>query len=214
MVAIRTQVRRRSATTVTFRRVARLLFVMAVIVIFLGIVSFLLLAFAILHQARQDEAAPADAIVVLGAAQWNGRPSTDLQARLDHAYDLYQEGLAPLIVLTGGTGPGDTYSESEVGKSYLEQRGVPASAMRTVGGISTWQNLQEARSADLRDNERVIFVSDPFHMFRVKHMAQDLGLVALTSPTRTSPIRPNTPLEYRYVARECFAYVAYLFIQR
>ncbi|MGA7671638.1 MAG: YdcF family protein [Nitrolancea sp.] len=175
--------------------------------------SLSLLAFAIIHQARMDERAPADVIVVLGTAQWNGRPSPDLQARLDHAYDLYHDGYAPMIVLTGGMGKGDVYSESEVSKEYLQERGVPTSAMRTVGGLTSWQNLQEARQSLLRDNERVLLVSDPFHMFRVKRMAQDLGLIALTSPTQTSPIRPNTPLEYKYVARECAAYLAYLFVQ-
>ncbi len=119
-----------------------------------------------------------------------------------------------MIVLTGGTGKGDVYSESEVSKEYLQQRGVPISAMRTVGGLTSWQNLQEARQEELRDNERVLLVSDPFHMFRVKHMAEDLGLIALTSPTQTSPIRQNSLLEYKYVARECAAYVAYLFVQR
>jgi uncharacterized SAM-binding protein YcdF (DUF218 family) len=187
---------------------------MWVILLFVAGVALGLLVVAILHQARVDERAPADAIVVLGAAQWNGRPSTDLKARLDHAYDLYHDGYAPMIVLTGGTGPGDIYSESSVSRDYLASRGVPENAMRMVGGLSTWQNLQEARSSELREDERVLLVSDPFHMFRVKRMAQDLGLVALTSPTNTSPIRPNSSLEYRYVARETLAYLAYLFVQR
>ncbi len=191
-----------------------MIIIMITVGLFLAVVSFALLVFAILHEARMDERTPVDAIVVLGTAQWNGRPSPDLQARLDHAYDLYHDGYAPMIVLTGGTGKGDIYSESEVSKEYLQQRGVPASAMRTVGGLTSWQNLQDARQEQLRNNERILLVSDPFHMFRVKHMAQDLGLIAFTSPTQTSPIRPNTMLEYKYVARECAAYVAYLFVQR
>ena len=213
-MAIRTISRRSGATTLTFRRIARLILIMVVVLMCLSLVSLAILVFAIMHQARLDERAPSDAIVVLGTAQWNGRPSPDLQARLDHAYDLYHDGYAPMIVLTGGTGRGDAYSESGVSKTYLEARGVPESALRTVGGLTSWQNLQEARATELRDNERVLLVSDPFHMFRVKHMAEDLGLIALTSPTQTSPIRPNTLLEYRYVARECAAYVAYLFVQR
>lgn len=187
---------------------------MVVVLACLVIVCLAILVYAIMHQARLDERAPADVIVVLGTAQWNGRPSPDLKARLDHAYDLYHDGYAPMIVLTGGTGVGDVYSESKVSKTYLEGLGVPTSALRTVGGLTTWQNLQEARATQLRANERVLLVSDPFHMFRVKRMAQDLGLIALTSPTQTSPIRPNTPLEYRYVARECAAYLVYLFVQR
>jgi vancomycin permeability regulator SanA len=164
-VAIRTISRRRSATTLTFRRVLRLIIVMVLVLTCVAIVSLAILVFAIVHQARVDERAPADVILVLGTAQWNGRPSPDLQARLDHAYDLYHDGYAPMILLTGGTGRGDIYSESEVSKSYLEQRGVPTSAMRTVGGLTTWQNLQEARASDLRDNERVLLVSDPFTCF-------------------------------------------------
>ena len=187
---------------------------MAFTLVLLGILSLVILALTILHQARKDEATPADAIVVLGAAQWNGSPSTILKARLDHAYDLYVNGYAPMIVLTGGTGVGDTYSESEVGKTYLQHRGVPESAMRTVEGLTSLQSLQDAKTTDLRDGERVILVSDPFHMFRVKHMSEDLGLIAYASPTLTSPIRPNTPTEYRYVVREVGAYLAYLFLKR
>lgn len=213
-MAIRTLSRGRGKSSITFRRVAKLVIIMLVVLSGVAIVCLAILVFAILHQARLDERAPADVILVLGAAQWDGQPSPDLQARLDHAYDLYHDGYAPMIVLTGGTGRGDTFSESAVSKAYLEQRGVPASAMRTVGGLTTWQNLQAAREAELREGERVLLVSDPFHMFRVKRMAQDLGLVTLTSPTRTSPIRPNTLLEYRYVARECAAYIVYLFVQR
>jgi uncharacterized SAM-binding protein YcdF (DUF218 family) len=198
----------------TLKRAIRIMIIMAFTLVLLGMLSLVILALTILHQARKDEATPSDAIVVLGAAQWNGSPSTILKARLDHAFDLYASGYAPMIVLTGGTGPGDTYSESEVSKTYLQKRGVPASAMRTVGGLTSWQSLQEARISDLRDGEHVILVSDPFHMFRVKHMSEDLGLVAYTSPTKTSPIRPNTPTEYRYVAREVGAYLAYLFLKR
>lgn len=198
----------------TLKRASRIVIIMLFTLILLGMLSLIILALAILHQARKDEAQPADAIVVLGAAQWNGSPSAILRARLDHAYDLYAAGYAPMIVLTGGTGPGDSYSESDVSKTYLQKRGVPTSAMRTVGGLTSWQSLQEARASELRDGEHVILVSDPFHMFRVKHMSEDLGLVAYTSPTKTSPIRPNTPTEYRYVARETGAYLAYLFLKR
>lgn len=206
--------RRKVDRYATLKRASRIVIIMAFTLILLGMLSLVILALAILNQARKDEARPADAIVVLGAAQWGGNPSTILRARLDHAYDLYVAGDAPMIVLTGGTGPGDVYSESDVSKAYLLKRGVPTSAMRTVGGLTTWQSLQEARASELRDGEHVLLVSDPFHMFRVKHMSEDLGLVAYTSPTRTSPIRPNTPTEYRYVVREVGAYLAYLFLKR
>ena len=206
--------RRKIDRYATLKRASRIVIIMTFTLVLLGMLSLVILALTIINQARKDEARPADAIVVLGAARWNGSPSTILQARLDHAYDLYVSGYAPMIVLTGGMGPGDVYSESAVSEAYLQKRGVPASAMRTVGGLTSWQSLQEARASDLRDREHVILVSDPFHMFRVKHMSEDLGLVAYTSPTHTSPIRPNTPTEYRYVAREVGAYLAYLFLKR
>ncbi|HEX3721985.1 MAG TPA: YdcF family protein [Nitrolancea sp.] len=212
----RSLTRRRKSTRdyTALKRATRIVVIMAFTVVVLGVLSLLILALAILHQARKDEATPADAIVVLGAAQWNGSPSTILQARLDHAYDLYVKGYAPMIVLTGGMGVGDIYSESGVSEAYLQKRGVPENAMRTVGGRTSLQSLQEAKAEYLKNGEHIILVSDPFHMFRVKHMSEDMGLVAYTSPTLTSPIRPNTPTEYRYVAREVGAYLAYLFLKR
>ena len=173
------------------------------------------LYFAIEHTARQDRAAPADAIVVLGAAQWDGQPTPDLQARLDHAYDLYRAGYAPLIVLTGGAAPGDRYSEAEAGQMYLRGRGVPAGAMELVGGRDTIESLREAKAVLAKDDKaRILTVSDGFHLFRVDHMASDLGLQPLPSPTQTSPIRPGSSEEQRYIVREVFAYLAYLFLQR
>ncbi|HET7035537.1 MAG TPA: YdcF family protein [Thermomicrobiaceae bacterium] len=170
---------------------------------------------AVMHAARQDQTAPADAIVVLGAAQWDGQPTPDLQARLDHAADLYRAGKAPLIVLTGGAAPGDRYSESEAGQMYLRGRGIPAGAMELVGGRSTIESLRETQQLLAKDGKtRTLMVSDPFHMFRVDQMARDLGLQPLSSPTQTSPIRPGSATEQRYVVREVFAYLAYLFLQR
>ncbi|MBX6341001.1 MAG: YdcF family protein [Thermomicrobiaceae bacterium] len=175
-----------------------------------------LLALAIYWDARHDETAPADAIIVLGTAQWNGRPSTTLRARLDHALELYRQGYAPLIVLTGGVGTGDTYSEAEVGRDYLREQGVPDTALLAVpAGRTSYQSLAEARNAlAARAMRRVLLVSDPFHMFRVKRMASDLGLSPLASPTQTSPIRKGSELEYRYMARELAAYLAYIFVRQ
>ncbi|MBA2247816.1 MAG: YdcF family protein, partial [Chloroflexia bacterium] len=103
----------------------------------------LLIAGAVYWQARTDEAGPADAIVVLGAAQYNGRPSPVLSARLDHALALYDRDLAPLIILTGGRAEGDAYSEAEAGRLYLEERGVPSSAMAVENeGRDTFTSMQ------------------------------------------------------------------------
>jgi uncharacterized SAM-binding protein YcdF (DUF218 family) len=167
----------------------------------------------VVNQARQDEAAPAQAIIVLGTAQWDGRPSTTFRARLDHAHSLYQQGLADLIVLTGGIAPRDIYSEADVGADYLRGLGVPNEHLLSIPvGLNSHESL-EAAATQLLDRERnqVILVSDAFHMFRVKQIASDLGLDPLGSPTTTSPIRPGSPAEQQYVVREVFAYVNYLF---
>jgi uncharacterized SAM-binding protein YcdF (DUF218 family) len=178
-------------------------------------VAFGMLGFAIVNQARQDEAGPADAIVVLGTAQWAGRPSTTFRARLDHAFDLYHAGYAQVVVLTGGIAPGDQVSEAEVGAIYLRSRGIDDAALITVPvGMNSHESLV-ATAEPLRERgaQNLILVSDAFHMFRVKRIASDLGFNAMASPTSTSPIRPGSPLEQRYVIRETFAYLNYLFVE-
>jgi uncharacterized SAM-binding protein YcdF (DUF218 family) len=193
-------------------RVAALAAVAAVI--FAGI-AIAMLGLAIFGEARNDETAPADAIVVLGTAQWDGRPSTTFQARLDHALELYRTGYAPIVVLTGGFATGDRYSEAGVGRAYLRDRGVPDNALETVPeGRTSAESLSAARDLLVsRSSRTVLLVSDPFHMFRLKRMSSDLGLDPLASPTWTSPIRPDSPLEYRYMARELVAYIAYAFVK-
>ena len=179
-----------------------------------GVLSIVLLALAIFAQSRHDETAPADAIVVLGTAQWDGRPSTTFQARLDHALDLYRDGYAPMVVLTGGVAVGDRYSEADVGRNYLRDRGVPDDTMISASeGQTSVESLRTAHGLlASRSVHTVLLVSDPFHMFRVKRMAEDLGLKPLASPTWTSPIRPDSELEYRYMGRELVAYLAYVFL--
>ncbi len=179
-----------------------------------GILSLSMLALAIFAQARHDETTPADAIVVLGTAQWDGRPSTTFQARLDHALDLYRSGYAPVVVLTGGVAEGDQYSEADVGRNYLREQGVPDNALISAPeGQTSVESLRAAYELMVgRSIQTVLLVSDPFHMFRVKRMAEDLGLKPLASPTWTSPIRPDSQLEYRYMGRELVAYLAYVFL--
>ncbi len=178
-----------------------------------GILALGALGFAVVNQARQDEAGPADAIIVLGTAQWDGRPSTTFRARLDHAHSLYQNGYSDLIVLTGGIAEGDIYSEAEVGLNYLNNLGVPQEHLLSVPiGLNSRESLEAASTQLLeRGRERVILVSDPFHMFRVKQIASNEGLDPMGSPTTTSPIRPGSPAEQHYVVREVFAYLNYLF---
>ena len=170
----------------------------------------------IVVQGQRDDARDSGAAVVLGAAQWNGDPSPVLQARLDHALDLYHRGVVKRIILTGGVGLGDRFSEAAVGKQYLLDRQLsPEVLLLDERSTTTWENMQNA--ADLaRANgiDTVLLVSDPFHMLRSLKMARDLGLSAYGSPTRTSPISWNRVAEARYVVREIWAYLVYLFARQ
>jgi uncharacterized SAM-binding protein YcdF (DUF218 family) len=175
--------------------------------ILLAVVSIYTVALVmVLVVSQQDQRRPVDAIVVLGAAQYNGRPSPVLRARLDHAFRLYNEGYAPRIVVTGGVGRGDTTSEAIVGRHYLLARDVePADVVVQPQGRSTQASMTAV--ADWLEAEglhSVILVSDPFHMFRLRLEARRTNLEAYTSPTESSPISDNPVLEFRYLAAEGF----------
>lgn len=154
--------------------------------------------------AGRDEITSADAIIVMGTAQYNGRPSPVFRARLDHAVALYHAGVAPLLITTGGYGHNDFLSEASVGRSYAVARGVPEHAVLSEEyGSSSWESLQNvATLAQHYDVQRVVLVSDPFHMLRLELMAETLGLESLSSPTRTSPISRRPAAEFFYVLRE------------
>lgn len=140
---------------------------------------------AVLWHATRDRAESADAIVVLGAAQYRGRPSPVLRSRLDHAVGLYARGLAPRLVLTGGTAEGDTASEALVSRTYVLQAGVPDSVLLLENeGRTTSQSFRRvAQLLRAHDAERVIVVSDPFHVLRASIVARRHGLRVSTSPT-------------------------------
>jgi uncharacterized SAM-binding protein YcdF (DUF218 family) len=140
--------------------------------------------------ARHDHARKSDAIIVLGAAQYDGRPSPVFKARLDHAADLYREGIAPLIVVTGGKQVGDRFTEATSGANYLHGKGIPdAAILRETTGRSSWESLAaSARVLEELGQQRVVLVSDPFHALRTEAIADELGLDAVTSPTGSSPI--------------------------
>ena len=155
--------------------------------------------------ARDDQARPAQAIVVFGTAQYNGVPSPVLAARLDHAIELYEQDLAPVIVVTGGNQPGDQFTEATASANYLIKRGVPdEDVLREVSGTTSWQSLAAAANfLDDRSITEVLLVSDPFHSLRIRAMADELGLDGHSSPTKTSPIKGMT--EARYMVREAVA---------
>jgi len=142
------------------------------------------------YASHQDDARRAEAIVVLGAAQFNGKPSKVLAARLDHAADLYKRGLAPLIVVTGGKQPGDNFTEAEASANYLAQHGVPGGAIEreTTSSNSYDELAATARFLHERGINDVVLVSDPFHAYRINAIAHDVGLNAHVSPTPTSPV--------------------------
>ncbi len=181
-------------------------------VLIIGILLAPLLVFAAIYrQARTDEAHPADAIVVLGAAQFNGVPSQVFQARLDTAFDLYQQGYAPTIVVTGGRLPGDQYTEAEAGKIYLVDRGVPADAIlmenvshNTSASFEGVKSILKPRGA-----ESLLLVSDGFHLYRSKMLAENAGFDAFGYAAKESPIRQGSGTEFRYLIRETFGVLAW-----
>ena len=157
-----------------------------------------------------------DAIVVLGAAQYNGRPSGALAARLDHAIELYKEGEGPYLITTGGKLPGDNYTEAQTGFNYATKRGVPASAILMENtGSTTLESLRNVRAIfDAHGFRTALFVSDRSHMLRVLRLAQDLGIEAWSSPTDTSPDDIDESLVYKSMLHEMGGLGLYLFVDQ
>ena len=179
----------------------------------LVVAAWLVVVAGVVLMARHDAAAPADAIVVLGAAQYNGRPSPVFRARLDHAAELFRRGLAKHLLVTGGVGAGDTVSEAVAGRRYLVGGGTDSAAIVAVAaGRTTEASLRAAADWIRRHGgRRVILVSDGFHMLRLCLMALRLRLVPLGSPAKLSPIASNRRLEIDYVLAESFkAPIAFL----
>ncbi len=190
--------------------VRRMLTVVVIALFALWVIS----ATAVLIWASRDEARPAQAIVVLGAAQYAGKPSPVLRARLDHALDLWNRHLAALLILTGGTGAGDTTSEAAVGRTYARKHGVPDSAILVENeGRTTSESMRAvAGMLEVRGLQTALLVSDPFHMLRLRILARRFGFTPYTSPTQTSPISPNREARWKYIFSESLkAPLAFLF---
>lgn len=174
-----------------------------------AVLIYLVVTFVQVWRASgRDEARKVQAIVVLGAAQYNGRPSPVLRARLEHAADLYRRGLAAHVVVTGGKRSGDRITEATASANYLTRQGVPGDdILREVEGRSSWQQL--AAAANLlkrRGITRVLLVSDGFHAARIAAIADELGLEGYTSPAPGSPIHGAAKLPY--MGRETLAVAA------
>jgi uncharacterized SAM-binding protein YcdF (DUF218 family) len=161
-------------------------------------------ATAVVVSGARDGARPADAIVVMGAAQYAGRPSPVLKARLDHAMLLWKRGLAKWLIVTGGRGSGDTTSEAAVGRRYAIRQGVPDSAILLEDRGRTTDASVAAVAGIMADRHlrQAILVSDPFHMLRLRIIARQYGLNCVTSPTRTSPISASRSEALGYVMSE------------
>ena len=161
---------------------------------------------AVAVHAARDQATGADAIVVLGAAQYNGRPSPVFRARLDHAATLYQRGFAPVVLVTGDVGPRDSLNEANVGRDYLVRLGLPGEAVLPLaGGHDTYTSLEQVRRwFQGKDSRRVLLVSDGFHMLRLRIIAERLDLTPYTSPAPGSPIHANVRRNTGYLFAEGF----------
>ena len=140
---------------------------------------------------RTDQARSVDAIVVLGVAQYDGKPSPQLRARLEHALALWVDGRAPRIITTGGNQPGDRFTEAEASANFLIDGAVPPEVIIQENvGSTTRESLMGVRDiVNDRGINSILIVTDPYHSLRARLIAQDLGLVAYVSPTRTSPLQ-------------------------
>lgn len=170
----------------------------------LGTATFIGLFVWVWRVSRDDTPKPADAIVVLGAAHYNGRPSPVLKARVDHALELYRAGMAPVIVVTGGTHPGDSESEARVQRRYLAGAGVPESVVVELPqGQSTEASMDALREWSQGGGiASVLLVSDGFHLARLRLEAARRGLAASTSPAPDSPISRGSAAELGYFIKE------------
>jgi len=194
-------------------RMVRRLILLAVLT---ALVLWAISASAVLMWSERDEARPAQAIVVLGAAQYVGRPSPVLRARLDHALDLWRRQLASLLILTGGTGSGDTTSEAAVGRNYARKHGVPDTAILIESeGRTTSESMRAvAGMLEARGLQTALLVSDPFHMLRLRILARRFGFTPYTSPTQTSPISPNREQRWKYIFSESLKAPMAFFFER
>jgi uncharacterized SAM-binding protein YcdF (DUF218 family) len=140
--------------------------------------------------SRQDDPHPADAILVFGTAANYLTPAPDLAARLDRALQLYNDGLAPVVAVTGGKLPRDRYTEAQISATWLEARGVPRARIVEGSGADTWQNVQTVAPALHRLGvSSVLTVTDPFHEYRAMAITSDFGFSPSPTPSLRSPIR-------------------------
>jgi uncharacterized SAM-binding protein YcdF (DUF218 family) len=168
-------------------------------------------ALAIWWTARQDARPVSDAIVVLGSAQYNGVPSSIFEARLEHALNLYRDGVAPVVVTVGGKRDGDAFTEADSGRDYLAGAGIPAKSLLAVPeGDNTLDSMRAAAGVFTEHGwSSAVLVTDPWHAMRAERMAEDAGIDATSSPTRQGPAVQTRLTQFRYILRETAAYLVY-----
>lgn len=181
------------------------------LVVALALLIFLGTCFLVWKVARDDSRPRSDAIVVLGASQYNGRPSEIFAARLQHARTLYLGKVAPRVVTVGGKLPADRYTEAAAGANWLAAHGVPRSAIAAVPtGGNTLDSLRAVDALFSRNSwHTAVIVTDPWHELRSRRMASDLGIQVATSPARTGPAVHTRATQFRYVLREAAGYLYY-----
>ncbi|MFD5177279.1 YdcF family protein [Nocardia sp. NPDC058379] len=179
--------------------------------VLMGVVLVAGTAFRVWQVARIDDYTKADAIVVLGAAQYSGTPSSVFEARLYQAWRLYEVGVAPRVITVGGKQEGDLYTEAASGKRYLEDKGVPSEDILAVEtGSDTLRSVEAVSTAmTARGMSSAVLVSDPWHSLRTRTMARDAGLDAWTAPTRTGPAVYTRESQFHGIARETGALLWY-----
>ena len=178
------------------------------IAVLIGIFLWVLLIFNIYQNSHENDNKKVDAIVVLGASQWNGRPSPALKARLDHAYKLHKKGIAEYIILTGGTAEGDIISESRVGKNYLSKKGIPENKILIEDkGKKTKESLRNITEIlDENNFNKILFVSHGYHLYRVKKIARDNNINNIYA---SAVELKDKKRKFKYIIRESFTNILY-----
>lgn len=160
-----------------------------IVLVLLAVAYYVVSLWQVWSTGRAAEERNVDAIVVMGAAQYDGRPSPQLAARLDHVVELWDEGRAPLVVVTGGNQEGDRFTEASASATYLVDRGVPASAIvQEDSGSTTYESLANARALVPESVETVLVVTDPYHALRTRLTADEVGFLAYVAPAPDSVV--------------------------
>jgi uncharacterized SAM-binding protein YcdF (DUF218 family) len=191
------------------RRAGRVVGTAVVLVLVLAAAWVVTIPVRVWWDARGDDRTPSDAVVVLGAAQYDGTPSAIFRWRLSHARDLYEAGVAPVVITVGGGAEGDRTTEAAAGRDWLIAEGVPADAVVAVEQGTNTQDSLAAAAAQMSERgwTSAVLVTDPWHTFRSKALAAAAGIDAVSSPTRSGPAVQTRQTQVRYILRESAAYL-------